>query len=373
MTQKISIIGGGIIGKMTAIAMHNLDFDVSIFCDEQGKKTNDRYFSINLLSKYLFEEYNIWSLIKKKGVNPYSKIITWDNLQTEEVSFESRIINELDLAYVISESNILSAIDSRIQKKSIKFESINDVNGNLDGYDYVINTINDNDLRIDTHGRYKTNYSQKAVVMNIDVDNPSYVAYQKFLDGQILGLIPISSKSFNLIWSIDDNKADNLLSKTKIEIINFLNDELEEKIGKIRDCSSYNIFSLSGYLGKYCLNEKKIHIGGALHSVHPLAGLGLNMGLQDIYCLTSKIKKNSKHINKLSLYEFQDFALSVNKQTFFGINFLKKFYCDFTSPNLRKYLLRFFNSNITLKKSVIRFATGLQTKDKISRRLQKTQ
>ena len=367
MTQKVSIIGDGIIGKMTAIALHDLNFKVSLFHDKQYKKTNERYFSINLLSKYLFEEYHIWPLIKEKGVNSYSKIITWDNLQSEEVLFESRNINEYELAYVISESNILKAIDSKIQQKSIKCESINTSNDNLDKYDYVISTVNNKNLSIDSESIYKINYAQKAVVMNIDVDNSSSIAYQKFLDGQILGLIPISGKSYNLIWSIDDKKTDHFLKKTKKEIINFLNSELENKIGKIKDCSSYNIFPLSGYLGKYCFNEKEIYIGSALHSIHPLAGLGLNMGLQEIYCLTSKIKKNSKNIDKLSLYEFQDFVRSINKRTYFGINFLKKFYCDFTSSNLRKYLLKSFNTNTILKKSVIRFATGLQTKDQISR------
>ena len=373
MTQKISIIGDGIIGKMVAVALHDLNFDVTVFHNEQSKKTNERYFSINLLSRHLFEDCNIWPAIKTKGTNPYCKIITWDNLQPEEVLFESCNIGESDLAYVISESNILNAINSKIQKKSIKFESINNLNDNLNKYDYAINTINNNHSSTCSETRYKTNYEQKAIVMNIDVDNSSNVAYQKFLDGQILGLIPISNKSYNLIWSVDDKKTDNILKKTKNEMIHFLNSELEEKIGKIRDCSSYDIFPLFGYLGKDCFNEKIIYIGSALHSVHPLAGLGLNMGLQDIYCLTSKIKKNSKHIDTLLLYEFQDFIRSVNKRTYYGINFLKKFYCDFTSPNLRKYLLSIFNSNATLRKSVIRFATGLQTKDKISKQLRRLQ
>ena len=119
MKQKISIIGDGIIGKMMAIALHDLNFDVSLFHDQKYKKANERYFSINLLSKYLFEEYHIWPLIEEKSINPYSKIVTWDDLQTEEVLFESRNINQCELAYVISESDILTAIDSRIQKKSM--------------------------------------------------------------------------------------------------------------------------------------------------------------------------------------------------------------------------------------------------------------
>jgi len=369
MKQKISIIGDGIIGKMMAIALHDLNFDVSLFHDQKYKKANERYFSINLLSKYLFEEYHIWPLIEEKSINPYSKIVTWDDLQTEEVLFESRNINQCELAYVISESDILTAIDSRIQKKSIKIDSMNILNSNTNKYDYIINTINNKNLGIDSQSIYKTNYAQKAVVMNIDVDNSSNVAYQKFLKGQILGLIPISCKSYNLIWSIDNKKIDDFLDKPKREIINFLNSELEDKIGRINDCSGYSIFPLSGYLGKDCFYEKKIYIGSALHSIHPLAGLGLNMGLQEIYCLISKIKKNSECIDKLSLYEFQNFIKSINKKTYFGINFLKTFYCDLTSPYLRKYFLKSFNSSTILKRSVIRFATGLQTRDQISRRL----
>ena len=82
------------------------------------------------------------------------------------------------------------------------------------------------------------------------------IAYQKFLDGQILGLIPISTKTYNLIWSIDERKIDDLISGTKKEMLNILNTELEEKTGTISDCSTYNLFPLSKtfLLQKYHLN-----------------------------------------------------------------------------------------------------------------------
>ena len=136
MTQKISIIGDGIIGNMIAVALDDLNFNVTVFHDEHKKKTSERYFSINHLSRYLFQDYDVWSLIKEKGVNSYSKIITWDNLQPEEVAFESRNINEYDLAYVIPESHIQSAISNKIKKKSIKFENINNLGNSANNYDF---------------------------------------------------------------------------------------------------------------------------------------------------------------------------------------------------------------------------------------------
>lgn len=372
MSQKIYIVGDGIVGRMTAITMHDMGFNVTIFNDKQIHKKSDRYFSINLLSKSLFEQYNIWSSILAKGVNSYRKIVTWDNLQSEEVIFESKNINQHNLAYVISESTIMSAINYEIEKRnSIKFENITTLNKNLDKSDYVINTINKKNLKIKSKKSHQINYAQKAVVMNIDIDNSGKIAYQKFLDGQILGLIPISTKTYNLIWSIDERKIDDLLSGTKKEMLNILNTELEEKTGTITDCSTYNLFPLSGYLAEDCFNDKIIHIGSSLHSIHPLAGLGLNMGLQDLFCLTSKIRKNSNQIDKLLLYEFQYFSNSLNKRTYYGINFLKKFYCDYTSPNLREVMLKTFNFNASLKNSVIRFATGLKTKDKINKEVQR--
>ena len=85
----------------------------------------------------------------------------------------------------------MSAIDYEIEKRnSIKHESITTLNKNLDKSDYVINTINKKNLKIESKKSHQINYAQKAVVMNIDIDNSGKIAYQKFLDGQILG--PVS-------------------------------------------------------------------------------------------------------------------------------------------------------------------------------------
>ena len=71
--------------------------------------------------------------------------------------------------------------------------------------------------------RITHDYNQSALVINLKLDNPvsEKIAFQRFADNQIQGLLPISSNEFNLIWSINSSEVDNL-STSVIKPISYL-------------------------------------------------------------------------------------------------------------------------------------------------------
>tara|TARA_B100001758_G_scaffold205836_1_gene186274 strand:+ start:105 stop:1247 length:1143 start_codon:yes stop_codon:yes gene_type:complete len=367
--KNVVVYGDGIIGKLTAIALSDY-YNVYIISSNESKTANnnqDRYFSINLLSKFMFIKYGLWEDIHKNISKGYNKIVTWHESLNEDVIFKSSDISFDKLGYIIKEDTIKNSLDHKLSTiQNIYLTNtidckIDDINVEFkikSSYEKenLSNNKNCNFSKID--------YDQKAIVLNLtcDLNNDQDTAFQRFHTGEVQGLLPISRNQYNLIWSAENSIIDNIKKLDDKKLITNLNKSLEDKIGKITHLSERSMFPLIGYNSKKYLSNDIILIGGAAHSVHPLAGLGLNMGIQDIFILTRCIEKYSKYVDALKKYE--RICVSDNNRFYRTINSLIKFYLEETIPNIiRNKSLSLFNKNKLIKRKAIEIATGI---DKLS-------
>ena len=382
--KNIAILGDSLIGLLSALILSKNKNNIYIFrnTQEDSERENiERYFSINLLSKYMLMKSGIWENIESNGIQPYKKIITWNDTGNE-VTFNSRSISYDYLGYIIKESSIKKAIEEKLSKlKNITIKSIEEVSHINQSENNVINFINKKKLKYnllllaDTRNfnifnnlkinKITHDYNQSALVINLKLDNPvsEKIAFQRFADNQIQGLLPISSNEFNLIWSINSSEVDNLFNKDKVSLTKILNNQLSSRIGNIIQISDRIVFPLSGFYVKSYVYNNIILIGGSAHSVHPLAGLGLNMGIQDIFILDTALNHDKNtYINEKSLNYYNRNCIKNNKKIFYTINFLKKFYeNELLSLSVKFKALDFFNKSLILKSQVIEEATGIKT------------
>ena len=143
------------------------------------------------------------------------------------------------------------------------------------------------------HCRYNNIvYDQKALVLNLNLkkDISENIALQRFDKNQIQGMLPISNNQYNLIWSANSSFIDELQGCSNTQIINILNKNFKCRVSQITDISSPITFPLTGFNSTKYILDKFVLIGGAAHSIHQMAGLGLNMGIQDIYFIQKFIK-----------------------------------------------------------------------------------
>jgi len=367
--KNVVVYGDGIIGKLTAIALSDY-FNVYVISSNESKTANnnqDRYFSINLLSKFMFIKYGLWEDIHKNISKGYNKIVTWHESLNEDVIFKSSDISFDKLGYIIKEDTIKNSLDHKLSTiQNIYLTNtidckIDDINVEFkikSSYEKenLSNNKNCNFSKID--------YDQKAIVLNLtcDLNNDQDTAFQRFHTGEVHGLLPISRNQYNLIWSAENSIIDNIKKLDDKKLITNLNKSLEDKIGKITHLSERSMFPLIGYNSKKYLFNDFILIGGAAHSVHPLAGLGLNMGIQDIFILTRCIEKYSNYRDALKKYEC--ICISDNNRFYHTINSLIKFYLEETIPAIiRNKSLSLFNKNKLVKNKAIEIATGI---DKLS-------
>ena len=381
--KNILIIGDGIIGMLAAIVLSNIYKNIYLVKSSKKKHYKskiDRFFSINLLSQYFFMKNDIWSDIIVSKPQPYNKIITWDDTIEDNLIFESSSISYDSLGYIVKETSIIGSLLNRLVNIknviSIKDVDIREIRDNThtmilcNGESIDLDLILKSDKSMDTllgSDDFKSNvvnYNQHALVVDLFLDKISMqnIAYQKFIEGQIMGLLPISNNQYNLIWSVNNDFLDNLKNNNDTKILSILNSHLSEKIGTIKNISNRIIFPLSGFHVDSYIKNNILVIGGAAHSVHPMAGLGLNMGIQDIFLLENsflKINTDNYDITQV-LQNFNRSCTEENKKTYNTINFLKKFYSDKLIPDFfRAKSLKLFKKNIYLKNKVIESATGI--------------
>jgi 2-octaprenylphenol hydroxylase len=383
--KNILIIGDGIIGMLSAIVLSNIYKNVYLVKSSKKKhyaSKIDRFFSINLLSQYFFMKNDIWADIAVSKPQSYNKIITWDDKIDSSLVFESSSISYDSLGYIVKETSIIDSLLNRLADikniVSIKDTDIKEIHDNnnthtmilFNGKSIELDLILKSDKSMDIFlgsDDFKANtvdYNQHALVVDLFLDKNSIqnIAYQKFIEGQIMGLLPISNNQYNLIWSVNNNILDNLKNDNDIKILSILNSHLSEKIGVIKNISNRIIFPLSGFHVESYVKNNILVIGGAAHAVHPMAGLGLNMGIQDIFLLENsflKINTDEYDITQV-LQNFNRCCIEENKKTYNTINFLKKFYSDKLIPDFfRSESLKIFNKNTYLKNKVIESATGI--------------
>ncbi len=364
--KNIVIYGDGIIGKLTAVVLSDF-FNVYLVINKKSKsldKKQARYFSINLLSKFMFLKYRLWDDIQKNSIIGYDEILTWHEALSEDILFRSRDVAFDKLGYIVKDLDIIESLDNHLSAKKNIFKLDSEDSDKIDNINTIFNIKSDHVTRdfLNHHPCQYNNivYDQKALVLNLILKKNinENTALQRFDKNQIQGMLPISNNQYNLIWSANSSFVDELQGYSNTQIINLLNKNFKGRVGEIADISPPVTFPLTGFNSTKYILDNFVLIGGAAHSIHPMAGLGLNMGIQDIYFLQKYIKAEDSIDDALSSYER---SCIINNSRFFRtINFLMQFFTSGRTPNIvRSKSLLIFNKNKFLKDKVIKIATGL--------------
>ncbi|MDC0937491.1 FAD-dependent monooxygenase [Pelagibacteraceae bacterium] len=350
--ERICIIGDGLSGLLTAIALNNLpNLEVHLIA-KKNKRMNDKRTTAISASNFNFFE-DIMNKYDKKLFWPSKKINLFYETANQKINFLNFNEDKNNLMYVFENDKIKKVLLKEIKKKKIKI---------IQKKITKLENLRNYDLKILCLGGYSKIYQNIINSRSIDKDYreialTGYVkhnlknvnASQFFLKEGPLAILPFSKNNFSFVWSVKKNfltKNINLIIKSKIcELL------------KVKNINTNNIQSyplMLNLIRTYYKNDVLI-LGEGLHTIHPVAGQGFNLVMRDIKKLKEVLKYYTGlgiSINSsLALQDFSNQRKSENIITGLSIDLAHSFFKQnkLLDP-FKEVILKNISTNNSLKK-----------------------
>lgn len=301
----VLIIGAGIVGLTAASGLQQRGFSVALFdkINPAQKSENSRVFAINQASQTLLQDLAVWQHLDKEAASPYQKMYVWDKATGQALDFDSRSIASTQLGQIIEESVLKEALFKALATvASVQQIHTSIVSAKACEDSIVISdglTAWQGRLLIIADGRdsplrhylkvpvVKQDYQQYALTAKVFTEMPhEKTAFQVFLKDGPLAFLPLKNpQQASIVWTTTPEKARKLKAMDAAAFNIQLAQAFEHRLKTCTLLSERQIFPLqmqhvSQYVGKNWLLA-----GDAAHTIHPLAGLGLNLGLSDLETL----------------------------------------------------------------------------------------
>jgi len=146
----------------------------------------------------------------------------------------------------------------------------------------------------------REDYQQDAIVATIGIERPHLgTAYQRFLPTGPLALLPFRDDEHgrpqaSLVWSARRWRSKSLQAMEDEPFLRDLQEVFGPTLGQLRSIGKRASFPLSALHVNGYVQERAILLGDSAHGVHPLAGLGVNLGFRDVAAVQQLILQARK-------------------------------------------------------------------------------
>lgn len=316
---QVVIVGGGLVGATVACLLAEKDISVALIDAADPTETwpedsfDLRVSALTLASVNLLKSLNIWDDIVQLGEQRLEKMCVWDHFGSGELVIDSADAGEPKMGSVVENRITVLALWRKIQALPsgdvFKFTQLERFEVNDKAVDIQLSTglkmtaqllvgadgSNSKIRQLSEIKQYGWNYQQSALVATVKPEKSHQnTAWQRFLPEGPLALLPLREGLISIVWTSATGTTDAYLELSDVEFCKALAEASEYQLGHFELLGERAAFPLKlQFSSEYC-QDRLVLIGDAIHTIHPLAGQGANLGLKDAQVLVDEILKAKK-------------------------------------------------------------------------------
>ncbi|MGO2012193.1 MAG: FAD-dependent monooxygenase [Pseudoalteromonas sp.] len=303
---QVCIVGGGCVGLTLALGLAKANISVVVIDaaptqqlpgDEYGLRVS----ALSLASQALLDRLNVWPEIIAQRARAYTHMDVRDQDSFGKIAFNSDELGLSHLGHIVENDIIRYALINELEKSSkvtLLFDtayqqihqSDNDVFITLDSGEPVIAKLLVAADGANSAIRKQFNlpvtfkdYDHHGIVATVKTAEPhNNTARQVFLPSGPLAFLPLAdANTHSIVWSTSPAHSDSLLAMDDNNFNKAVMAAIDGQCGLCEVQSKRAAFPLKMRYAQKWVEGKVVLIGDAAHTIHPLAGLGMNLGLKD--------------------------------------------------------------------------------------------
>jgi 2-octaprenyl-6-methoxyphenol hydroxylase len=300
----VVIVGGGLVGASLAVALAPSGRRVALLESTAPPKLppgwDERCIALNVASRRIYEQLGLWPALRAEA-EPIASTHISERGRFGVTRFTAAEAGEEALGWNVPVRALGAALWERLPQLpgvtllcpakvgalavtddavELRGEGFAPLHAKLvvacDGAQSAIRTL----LGI---GAQERDYHQVAIVGAVRSERPHHgVAYERFLPGGPLALIPKPDGRCSVIWTVPAEDAPAMLAWSDAEFLARLQDAFGHRLGRFVEAGRRNGHPLTRVLSDRLTAPRVIFAGNAAQTLHPVAAQGFNLGLRDI-------------------------------------------------------------------------------------------
>ena len=396
----VVIIGAGIAGASLAAALSGDGLSIALVEARLPSSTglpttcgvhdyDARVSALTPRSQTFLQQLGAWEAIAAYRYCAYQHMTVWDAEGTGQIEFDRDEVNVSALGHIVENRSVVRALLERVaaaadvsllspvalqycsrQENSrmlLELDNGKVLEANLlVAADGALSQVRD---MMDFSSR-EWDYGHRAIVATVEIGQPhEETAWQRFLPSGPLALLPLPGEEghhfCSLVWSLQEHLVDEVLALDDQAFCTELTRACESRPGAVLQSSRRFAFPLRQRHAVDYVQAGVALVGDAAHTIHPLAGQGINLGLQDVAVLAEEILAGNARGTSPGQLEllrrYQRRRKGENLAMMTAMDGFKRLFEEQALPVrwLRNAGMRTVDKLLPLKKQLMRHAMGL--------------
>ena len=315
--QHIAIAGAGPVGAVAALALQQRGFAVTIIDrikpmpGPHGLGMDIRNVALSRGSRQLIESLITWP--QQAGM--FKTMHVWEQWGVNALNFDAAELGSDCLGWIAEVAPLLQALWQQLEANADIRVVLGDIQAVETDATGVMVTVAEETLHADflfaadgarsavrnllevATDIWPTGQSALTTVVETEHSH-EHTAWQRFLVDGPLAFLPSKHEHYcSVVWSQSPTSLETNLGLADDEFSHRLGAALENRLGRIVQVAQRLSFPLQQQLARSAQPRPRVLlIGDALRVVHPLAGLGVNLGLEDVSALLQRVDETTADI-----------------------------------------------------------------------------